>query len=113
MAIISRNQQGRKKSGRIIQKRQSQKKFNEKVPSFLTDGSNTIFEGHFENSELKISRQHRFYQMNQRGIRTPIYRLNEIEFAQGKILANVWQSDDIYVLNMEQDTVDRYLKRIN
>lgn len=73
----------------------------------MTDGSNIIFEGYFENNELKITRQHPIYDMNPRGIRKPVYYINEIEFAQGKLLANIWQSSDIYMINMDQDTIDR------
>lgn len=73
----------------------------------MTDGSNTIFEGHFEKNELVITRQHNIYEKNQNGIRKGVYNLNEIEFAQGHLLANVWQTNDIYELNMEQDSIER------
>ena len=77
------------------------------MPSFLTDGSNIIFEGHFEEDELKITKQHPIFEESASGIRTPVYRLNEIEFVNGRIFANIWQKNDIYELDMENDRITR------
>lgn len=37
----------------------------------------------------------------------PVMNLNELEFVNGKILANVWQTNDIVIINPENGNVER------
>ena len=73
------------------------------MASYLTDGSNIVFEGHFEDGELKITRQHPIFEEKENGVRAPVYRLNEIEFVNGRLFANIWQRNDVYELDMESN----------
>jgi glutamine cyclotransferase len=73
----------------------------------LTDGSNVIFEGYFENEKLVITQQHPFYIKDQNGVRRQLNKINEIEVVRGNIFANIWLSNDIYELDLDTDEVVR------
>ena len=79
---------------------------------FVSDGSNVIFEGEFtkdenNNHEFKIIKEHSFSQLDKNGVHVPLKNINELEFVQGKIWANVWLTNDVCVLDMHQDKVVR------
>ena len=68
-----------------------------------------VFEGVFEDGELKISRQHRIFEKDEKGVARPVYNLNEVEVVNGNVFANVWKTSDIYELDLGSDSVVRYL----
>lgn len=80
--------------------------------SYLTDGSNTVFEGVFSDDGLKINRQHKIFELNEKGVRVPVYDLNEIEMVNGNLFANKWKTSDIYEIDLKTDSVVRCVARV-
>lgn len=65
----------------------------------MSNGSDTIY-----------LRDHRFQVVRKLAVTsggTPLERLNELEYARGRIYANVWYSDYIFEINPENGSVER------
>lgn len=68
----------------------------------LSDGSDTLF--WMEFSEFQILRQLQVRYQNQ-----PVSRLNELEYAKGRIFANVWLTPYVVVISPETGEVEAAL----
>ena len=56
---------------------------------------------------FKVEKHHPFYQLDNNGVKKPLNNINELEFVQGKIWANVWLTNDVCVLDTTLNTVVR------
>lgn len=78
------------------------------VHTFISDGTNVIYECIFEDDSVTVLRQHPFFITGSDGVQTPLNHINELEFVGNLIWANVFLEDNIYVLDPNTDEIVRY-----
>lgn len=73
----------------------------------MSDGTNQIFEGVYNGDGFTIQQTHRIFERNEKDIKVPVNRINELEVVQGELWGNVWMDNDLYVFDLESDSVKR------
>lgn len=84
---------------------------------YFSEGWGLTYDGHEllrsdGSSRLKVHDPYTFSELRQIPVRDgeePITRLNELEFAEGKIYANVWLTDRIAIISPANGTVEAWL----
>lgn len=79
----------------------------EPVHTFISDGTNVVYECLFDDSSVRVLRQHVFHKKDSDGVSVRLDQINEMEFVGDKIWANIFLSTDVYVLDMDKDIVDK------